>query len=486
MSQTINTIKFQLQQNIPSRNFYVESKFSVPENTYSISIQVETVKDVQMTFMVYDSNHHLRAQFWKGIEERNVIIHENLKYTSPYTISGEIPAGLSSIEIVCTSKEEIEANAIWGNVVISFNEETAESIKSDRCHWQNPNFTELNLTNFDIDKVFNTEKKWYKGDFHTHTIFSDGKMTREEIIESAANQNLDFFVVTDHNIVPVSWYDDTDILVIPGVEVTAPLGHFNLLCTKVSPFNNHRLIDLHSEEGMLNLMKSEYGSGLVSINHPFLSEWKWLFEKTPMDIIDSIEICNDPTYSDNTEATEKALLAWNLLLNDGYRVTGIGGSDSHLKPTETYEGSTQPSLIGDPGTFVYCNGLTAANVIEGIRNGHVVVSREEFIHFQVNKCMPGEWCEHLSGTAKASVDTDEPIYFEWIVDGKVVKKEDGNHSEYTFNFLDKEYHWIRVDVRYRDGSFYGFSNPVYFGQKKQPSIRYWGKVLEWMKEHSND
>ena len=63
--------------------------------------------------------------------------------------------------------------------------------------------------NFHADKVFNENKKWYKGDFHTHSIYSDGKMTREENMVSAANQKLDFFVATDHNVLPTSWFDET-------------------------------------------------------------------------------------------------------------------------------------------------------------------------------------------------------------------------------------------------------------------------------------
>src|SRR5690606_21668950 len=137
----------------------------------------------------------------------------------------------------------------------------------------------------------------------------------------------------------------------------------NLISVSKSPFCNQRLKDMFSEEGMNQIINDDYGQTIISINHPFLTVWKWKFTETLLEKIDTIEICNDPTYSDNEKATELALIAWNHLLNDGYQITGIGGSDSHLKPTETYEDSDIPSLIGDPGTFVYCDQLSATNIV---------------------------------------------------------------------------------------------------------------------------
>src|SRR5690625_7534503 len=91
---------------------------------------------------------------------------------------------------------------------------------------------------------------------------------------------------------------------------------------------------MYTEEGMNKILTADYGNAVISINHPFLTEWKWLLSETPLNKIDTMEIWNDPTYPYNVKATERALLAWNYLLNDGYNITGIGGSDSHFKPTE--------------------------------------------------------------------------------------------------------------------------------------------------------
>ena len=457
--------------------------FHVPKDVTSISVSVESDQPMWFTYMVYDEQKKLRAQFLKGNAPQPVVIHTDSGKTSPYTISGPIHPGEWTLDVSIETNDGREYFSDLCTCKISFNEETNNV--SDPISWQDRQSTSFHLKSFNADKVFNESKKWYKGDFHTHSIYSDGQMTREENMVSAANQKLDFFVATDHNVLPTSWFDETNILVIPGVEVSALLGHCNLISVNKSPFCNQRLKDMFTEAGMNQIIHDDYGHSIFSINHPFLTEWKWKFTETPLVKIDAIEICNDPTYSDNDQATEWALLAWNYLLNDGYKITGIGGSDTHMKPTETYEDSKEPSLIGDPGTFVYCEGLSAVNVVNAVKKGNVTVSRGEQIQFQIDDFISGDRCNLGEGRAKAFVDTEETIYFEWVVDGEVVKQENGNASEYRFHFHDDSYHWIRVDVRYEDGRFYGFSNPIFFGEK-EPSLTKWGQILDLMKEHMND
>lgn len=484
---SMHTVKstIELEVKYDETNFLINKAmpFNVPKDVNSISIEVKTEQPMWFTYMLYDEQKELRAQFLKGNAPQPVVIHTEREKTSPYTISGPILQGEWTLDVSIETNEDKEYFSDLCTCIISFNDETNNV--SDSLSWQDSQSATFHLKNFHADKVFNESKKWYKGDFHTHCIYSDGQMTREENMVSAANQKLDFFVATDHNVLPTSWFDETNILVIPGVEVSALAGHCNLISVNKSPFSNHRLKDMFTEEGMNRIINDDYGHSIFSINHPFLTEWKWKFTETPLEKMDSIEICNDPTYSDNVKATEWALLAWNYLLNDGYKITGIGGSDSHMKPTETYEDSNEPSLIGDPGTYVYCDGLSATNVVNAVKKGNVTVSRGEQIQFRIGDFISGDHCNLVDGIAKAFVNTDEAIYFEWVIDGEVVTQEKGNTSEYMFNFNDDSFHWIRVNVRYEDGRFYGFSNPIFFGRKK-PSLTKWGQILDLMKEHMND
>jgi len=66
-------------------------------------------------------------------------------------------------------------------------------------------------------EVFSPEGRFYKGNLHTHTTRSDGRLSPEECIELFKQHGYDFLSITDHR----KWfpgYEDEDILVIPGTE----------------------------------------------------------------------------------------------------------------------------------------------------------------------------------------------------------------------------------------------------------------------------
>lgn len=452
-------------------------EITIPEGVESLHVDVQVDKSVWLTCMVYDEQHNLRGQLLRAGKSGSFLIHEQIDEGSPYTVSGPIQPGEWAIDLTILSNEEVPAHDSWCEMTICSNQGIRNEKESDTLLWRNGDSAIFSLDGFDNHHVFQKEKRWYKGDFHTHTTYSDGEMSREENMEMARKQSLDFFVATDHNIVPTSWFAKSDTLVIPGTEVTSTLGHFNIINPNTSPFIQNQVRDMYEEEGTNQIIAQDYGDAVVSINHPFLKGCPWIYKETNLQNIDTIEIINDPTYPDNPKATEQAIIAWNELLNDGYQITGIGGSDSHLRPDDHYDGSSEPSLIGNPGTFVYCDQLTAHNVMEGVRKGHVTVSRGGFIHLTDGDCLPGEKSSLQKGALHAEVDTDEDVYMEWIVDGVTVKKEQTSAASYTFDFHENEYHWIRVDVRYPDGRLFGFTNPVYFG-KKEPERKTWNEIMQ--------
>ena len=452
---------------------------NVQNEIESLYIDVHVSKGVWATCMIYDPNNYLRGQLLLTGDARSILIHKQAHKSNPYTVPGEIYEGEWRINVSFLCNENIEAGGIWGECAVYANELVPGTVKLDKWNWTDEKKSSFQLTLYQSEEVYQHEKRWYKGDFHTHTTFTDGEMSREENVGMAKKQQLDFFVATDHNIVPTSWYDKTDMLVIPGTEVTSPLGHFNIINPNTSPFAKCKVSDMYEEKGTNKIINQNYGDALVSINHPFLKGCPWIYEETVIEHIDTLEIINDPTYPDNRVATEKALIAWNVLLNDGHQITGIGGSDSHLRPTDTYEGSTEPSLMGDPGTYVYCAQLSAKQLMDSVRKGNVIVSRGGFIHFTDGHCLPGEESVLFKGILSVEVETEDAIYIEWIVDGEIKKRAYTNVHTYPFHFSETEYHWIRVDIRNTDGTLYGFSNPIYFG-KKEPKIHKWKEVLEKM------
>ena len=61
---------------------------------------------------------------------------------------------------------------------------------------------------------------------------------------------------------------------------------------------------------------------IISINHPFLTIWKWKYGEVGLDDITCLEIINDPTYTDARESNDQAIRYLDFLWEDGHRIWG--------------------------------------------------------------------------------------------------------------------------------------------------------------------
>lgn len=315
---------------------------------------------------------------------------------------------------------------------------------------------------------------WLKGDFHTHTHLSDGDMSRSENIESAKQQGLDFFFATEHDVVNRKWPEQSDVIVFPGVELTSSmLGHCNFLGASTELFKEAAdYKKMANEEGMRELLQQNKDNGYLSINHPYLEPWEWNTD-IPLDAVTSLEIINDPTFKDNTEASIQAADLWSRLWEKGVKVTGVGGSDSHLKPDDSYNEDGIPSLIGDPGTYVYAEQLCMAHVLEAVKNGHTKISRIGECHLSSedkNDLLPGQQLEDSVRHFKVTLPEDAKEYLiEWVFDGHVIKSSKvSSDDSIALAHIGEDYHWLRVDIK--DGAeLVATFNPVYWNDK-EPEI----------------
>jgi hypothetical protein len=228
---------------------------------------------------------------------------------------------------------------------------------------------------------------WYRGDLHMHTAQSDGVCKSQSgqkvpcplfrSVEAAAARGLDFIAITDHNT--ESHYDDErelqpwfdKILLMPGREITTYQGHANLLGTR-------RFVDFRigtPEVPSMNsvLRQVQNLDAIVSINHPSVRSGEscmgcgWLPE-SPVDyhLVQAVEIVNGRV----ADSELSGVAFWERLLNRGYRLTAIGGSDNHDADIKG------PGSIGFPTTVVYASELSTPAILEGIKAGHVFIDTE--------------------------------------------------------------------------------------------------------------
>jgi len=227
--------------------------------------------------------------------------------------------------------------------------------------------TEEGLPTYAPLGVLRNAPGWYRGDLHCHTHHSDATADVGTVAAVARAQGLDFVAVTEHNTVShlpeLARHSGPDLLLIPGVEITTYHGHANVW--GVRTWQEFRA---STEAQMRHIREHVREQGLLfSINHPKQGGPAWAFETT-MDA-DAVEAWQAPWWVSN----HLSLDFWDRLLRQGQRPTLVGGSDKHQRP---FEGTLSLYEVGTPTTWVYAERLSEADILAGIRAGHVYLSQD--------------------------------------------------------------------------------------------------------------
>lgn len=489
----------------------------LPEGFSQIIFDINYPKEFTYNsyLMVFDGQNKLRMQKLLGYGEQTIGIGEKTEDTTIGGIPGEICAGEWTICIgIFTEyleryqgKLPVTLSIIITNEYKKITEPLGKRIwtKSDK------DFS-IAYENFEWSEMYQSEEKWYKGDFHTHTRLSDGKETVKNAVKKALRDGMDFYMPTEHNLLHTGW-EDTKLMVIPSVEVTTDLGHFNLF--GLTRFPSH-ILDImkymgteQMEEHVLKqIEEAKKENWIVSLNHPFLHIWKWQCQNVLLCDVNCIEIVNDPTYEYAEEANQKAIQFVDFLWMDGHRIYGLGGSDSHNLEDERYPGATMPSIPGDPATFVHACKLTPEILLSNVRKGHALVTRfcraEIRIQGTESDYLPGDeiledmvvlhldiWdCDKSIKVYLVSYDAQDDgikrklIYndtFDWKEELPISTKRS---LKTQIVFSGEQWQWRRIEIVTEDDTFLMYMNPVYRGRKENKYSSY-GDAITAM-EASND
>jgi len=186
-------------------------------------------------------------------------------------------------------------------------------------------------------------------DLHIHTTYSDDSQTTPKALveKLAKHPTIKVAAVTDHDSIKgieavrelAKPY--TDLLILPGVEISVPQGDILVLGTEELPPKPWTV------QSVLDFARS---NGYVSVAaHPF-REWG-LGELARSSGVDAIEVLNGGS---SAEANKRARnLATELHL------PGVGGSDSH-KPDELFSMYTEVDA-----------GLGVDEILGAIKGGKV-------------------------------------------------------------------------------------------------------------------
>ncbi|WP_157006326.1 CehA/McbA family metallohydrolase [Agromyces laixinhei] len=197
---------------------------------------------------------------------------------------------------------------------------------------------------------------WFAGDFHGHTIHSDGRLPIGGLAALGVASGLDFMAVTDHNTVSHHAHlagegAEHGITLIPGQEVTTHRGHANA-------FGDIGWIDFR-EPAQHWVDEVERRGGILSINHPISGDCSWLhrLERRPA----AVELWHASWY---LELISTAPFAWFRTWPEG--ATLLGGSDTHMLE--------EPQRPGTPTTWVASTDASAEAILEGVRAGRTAIT----------------------------------------------------------------------------------------------------------------
>ena len=236
---------------------------------------------------------------------------------------------------------------------------------------------------------FSKDGNWYKGNLHSHTTNSDGKLTPKEAVELYQNNGYHFLCLSEHDRY-TDYRDDfntEDFIILPGLEASALLinDESNRFCKK-----------LHHIHGILGSSKMQKEAILPGLEHmellkPELYYHDWDGAKTAQDLCDKLQdmgyitIYNHPIWSRvlaqeftntiglngveiynyntvNESGTGFDTYCWDQMLREGKQIYGFASDDNHN------EGIFKDSCGGY--IMVKANTLSHDDIIENIVAGN--------------------------------------------------------------------------------------------------------------------
>lgn len=335
-----------------------------------------------------------------------------------------------------------------------------------------------------LNKIHNPNPSWYRGDFHLHTTASDGHYSPGTLARLVKAEGLDFIAITDHNTIDSfgKFGDDSDLLVLPGIEITLAEGHWNVFGIEGQPdwleevcVWNKPLSHKDLSCSITDIMRQIAGQGMLnSINHPLLRPWEWQDGTTQLQHLHCLEIWNDPDWPDNAQANPAAVQMWTRWLNAGFHIAAIGGSDFHFLAGEVagYPGERP----GRPTTFVYAQELSSTAILEALRHGRAYVSMGPQVSLMVS-------CNEQRGTIGSDFgEVQGKLAFEIKVDGapqggnaRLVHNgaelacfplQEGQNAFELEKSVPQHPSWFRLDIEDPFGELLVVTNPLFSGARR--------------------
>ena len=218
---------------------------------------------------------------------------------------------------------------------------------------------------------------WLKGNIHSHSTFSDGKLTPEQMKEAYKTHGYDFLAVTDHDIyVDTRAMSEENFTMIQGFELWSNASndkdihvHF-LWDDEIEGIRHGQVLHLPERTGKVATAfayKMREKGAYVMLNHP---HWSML---TSPEVEDenpyhAVEIINYGT--EWLENTGDGSIFWTEMLYRGVKLWNGGSDDNH-------NGQPIDSMYSDSFggfTVVKAKDRSPKAIIEAMKTGSFYTS----------------------------------------------------------------------------------------------------------------
>lgn len=277
------------------------------------------------------------------------------------------------------------------------------------------------------------EKRWYKGNTHTHTINSDGDSTPDEVVRWYREHGYNFLVLSDHNyLTEVDGLNSVlgaanKFILIKGEEIS---DNFQKKPIHINGLNVKELVEPQHGDSVAGVIQNNVNAirkvdGVPHINHP---NFGWAISASDLKAVKNnrlFEIYNGHPEVNNLGGGGMPGLEamWDDILSTGITLYGIAVDDAHNFKTP---GDRTKSTPGHGWVMVRAASLNAGEILGAMEQGDFYASTGVTLRDYQADGKQIAINIAPSGTSKYTVQ----FIGRW---GKLLKEVTTNPAVYTFN-----------------------------------------------------
>ncbi len=304
---------------------------------------------------------------------------------------------------------------------------------------------------------FTLPGRFWRGNLHTHSTLSDGRLTPEEVIDAYKNAGYDFMMLSDHFIHHYDWpIADTcgmrsnNFTTLIGAEIHAPKTSVGELWHMVAAGLPLDFEPCGDDESGIDLARRAASAGaFVGIAHPSWSQLT-IEDGHSIDVAHAVEIYNHGCAIESDRGDGWYLL--DQMLNNGKRLTAFATDDAHFKDHDR-------DAFGG-WVHVRAESLEPDALLEALKAGHYYSSQgpeirnlSMFGNELTVECSPVDTIVVVGGTSRTAGE-----------EGRAITRATINLSKLEKGWLlENPSPWIRVVVIDANGKR-AWSNPIWLDE----------------------